>query len=77
MREYEDYFRVRDHIAEENPESIVWTAINSTGLAEVMEMAEQHGYTYKLNCYDETVNFNGDSILIHRRTMIFIKDPVL
>lgn len=77
MKEYEDYFRVREHISEENPESIVWTAINSTGLAEVMEMAEQHGYTYKLNCYDENVDLHGDSVRIHRRTMIFIKDPVL
>lgn len=74
MREYDDYFRTYDHIKSCNPEAFVWKGINSTGLAEVMELAEQNGYTYKLNCYDEALNFNGEIINHHVRSMIFTKE---
>lgn len=73
MKEYEDYSRTYRHIESEDPEAFVWTQINSTCLAEVMELAENHGYSYRLNCYDENVVLGCDVVRIHRRQMIFTK----
>lgn len=78
MKEYEDYFRTKEHIESENPESFTWTSIDSSGLAEIMEIAKEHGYTYHLVCYDEPTTFKtalGDEIvMMHRRTMVFNKN---
>ena len=73
MKIYEDYFRTKEHIENEEPETVVWTSVNSTGLAEMMELAEIHGYTHKLECYDENVRIGNDLVECHRRTMVFTR----
>ena len=71
MKIYEDYFQTIRHITNEVPETVTWTRIESTGLAEVMEEAEKHGFDYRLECYDEPIDFNGETIMRHVRAMVF------
>lgn len=77
MKIYDNYFDVCRHIERDDPEAFTWKGIESTGLAEVMEEAEKHGYSYKLNCYDEVLEFAtlpcGDKVDHHVRSMIFCR----
>lgn len=77
MKIYDNYFDVFRHIERDDSEAFTWKGIESTGLAEVMEEAEKHGYSYKLNCYDEVLEFctlsGGDKVDHHVRSMIFYK----
>ena len=77
MKIYDDYFRAIRHIESDNPEAFAWKGIDSTGLAEVLEEAEKHGYEYKLNCYEEFFDFgilvDGEKVPHHVREMIFQK----
>ena len=77
MKTYDDYFRAIKHVESDDPEAFTWLGIESTGLAEVLEEAEKHGYAYRLNCYDEQLHFRlpgGDIIDHHVRSMIFWKE---
>lgn len=73
MKIYDNYFDACRHIERDDPEAFTWKGIESTGLAEVMEEAEKHGYSYKLKCYDEVFEFGGDKVDHHVRSMIFYK----
>lgn len=77
MKTYDNYFSAIRHVNSDDPESFTLVGIESTGLAEVMEEAEKHGYSYKLNCYDEVFEFStlpgGDKVEHHVRSMIFYK----
>ena len=75
---YDDYFRTVRHIEAKTPEAVLWKGVDSTSLAEVMELAEQNGYEYKLHCYDEVLHLNppvGD-ITHHVREMLFTPKEV-
>lgn len=77
MKIYEDYFSTYRHIESNNPESCTWTHIDSTGLAEVIDLAQQNGYGFKFNFYDEDFTFNGETFPRHRRTLILFKEAKL
>ena len=68
---YDDYFRAINHIKCEIPKTFTWKGIDSTGLAEVMEEAEKHGYDYKLISYEEQFIIKGELITHHTRAMTF------
>lgn len=76
MKKYTSYFQVRDHFANELSEAFVWENIESCGLAETMEEAEKHGYTYKLNCYEKVWEFEGHKYSEHTRAMIFTPNTI-
>lgn len=78
MVTFDDYFRTVKHIESKTPEAVLRKGVDSTTLAEVMELAEQNGYEYKLHCYDEVVHLSqpvGD-ITQHVREMLFTPKEV-
>lgn len=78
MKIYDNIFDARRHIKRDDPESFTWRGIECTGLAETMEEAENHGYAYKLHCYDETLELSlvpgTEGTEHHVREMIFEKE---
>lgn len=71
MKIYDNAFQTYKHLESKNSESCTWEDINSTALAEIMELAEKNGYKYNLECFDYPTSFGA---VIHRRTMVFIKE---
>lgn len=69
IRTYDDAFRTYRHIENKFNEPFRWVGVDSTSLAEIMELAENNGYTYKLEWFDEPNDFG---IVIHKRAMVFI-----
>ena len=73
MENYDDYFRTYRHIEANKPEAVRWVGIDSTGLAEVIELAIKNGYSFAFDFYDEPSKIDGVNYPIHRRAIIFTK----
>ena len=74
MKIYEDYFSTYRHIESNNPESCTWTRIDSSGLAEVIDLAVQNGYGFRFEFYNEEFSFKEDTFSLRRRSIILFKD---
>lgn len=73
MKTYDNCFDVFQHLVDGNNEAFRWKGINSTSLADVMELAEKKGFLHMLDCYDEELMIRGESVENHVRAMIFVK----
>jgi len=71
MKLYDDFFSTYHHLQDEVAEAVTLTNANTSGLAELMEEADKHGYTYTLNCYEKPVEFDSMCFKTHVREMIF------
>lgn len=73
MKTYDNCFDVFQHLVDGNNEAFRWKGINSTSLADVMELAEKKGFLHMLDCYDEELMIRGEAVEHHVRAMIFVK----